>query len=317
LNADIFASWLRIQGHRVVHTTSTYWYEAGSHVYQAFPYHWIIQPSEEELTDFLKQHRAIALRYSAPVEVPFGFISYHAVYEEPSYEMEYLDRRSRQNVRKGLANCQIEQISLERMAEEGWDLEMDTASRQGRRPSMTKEVWRQRYLAAGELPGFEAWAALVDGQLAATLLSFQMEDCCELISQQCHRDYLRARINNALTFRVTQTMINRPTIRSIFYTLQSLDAPSSVDDFKFRMGFTAKPVRQRVLFHPWLALFANRVTHGGVARLLRWDSGSTTLAKAEGMLRFYLEGRRTIDQQEWPECLANRKAEILGSENSE
>jgi hypothetical protein len=311
MNADIFAEWLRRQGYRVVHTPSSYWYEVSPRVYQAFPYHWVIQPPEDELSRFLRKNRAIGLRYSTSVDRPMGCISYHAVYDQPSYTLDGLDRRSRQNIRSGLRNCRVEPISFERLAKDGWPLEKDTLDRQGRHVKLKEETWRQRCMAAADLPGFEAWGALVDSRLAASLLTFQMEDCCEMISQQCHRDYLRARVNNALSFVVTQTMVSRISIRSIFYALHSLDAPTSVDEFKFRMGYVAKPVRQRVVFHPWLAPALNRASHATVKQLLCWYRGHSTLAKAEGMLRFYLEGKRPLNEQNWPECLTHRKKELL------
>jgi len=311
MNADIFAEWFRRQGYRVVRTPSSYWYEVSPRVYQAFPYHWVMQPPEDELSRFLRQNRAIGLRYSTSVDRPLGCISYHAVYDQPSYTLDGLDRRSRQNIRSGLKNCRVELISFERLAKDGWSLEKDTLDRQGRHVNLKEETWRQRCMAAADLPGFEAWGALVDGRLAASLLTFQMEDCCEMISQQCHRDYLRERVNNALSFVVTQTMVSRTNIRSIFYALHSLDAPASVDEFKFRMGYTTKPVRQRVVFHPWLALFFNRASHATVKQLLRRYPGHPTLAKAEGMLRFYLEGKRPLNEQNWPECLNHRKKELL------
>jgi hypothetical protein len=312
MNAEIFAEWLRRQGHSVVRTTSSYWYEASPRVYQAFPYHWVIQPTEEELSSLLDQKRAIALRYSTPVDSPLGCISYHAIFDEPSYTLDGLDRRSRQNIRKGLKNCRVEPVSLERLAEEGWLLEMDTTSRQERQATISEEIWSRRYMAAADLPGFEAWGALVDDRLVASLLTFQMEDCCEMISQQCHRDYLNARVNNALSFVVTQEMINRDGIQSAFYTLQSLDAPPSVDEFKFRMGYKAKAVRQRVVFHPWLEPFINNFIHATVARFLRRYPGNRTLAKAEGMLRFHLQGKRRIKEQDLPECLVDRKIDLVG-----
>jgi hypothetical protein len=311
MNAEVFAEWLRRQGYRVVGTPSSYWYEVGPHVYQAFPYHWVIQPTEDELSQLLRQNRAIGLRYSTLVAKPTGCISYHAVYDQPSYTLDDLDRRTRQNVRLGLENCHIEPISFERLAKDGWLLEMDTLGRQGRRTKSSEETWRKRYMGAADLPGFEAWGALVEGRLVASLLTFQMEDCCEMISQQCHRDYMRARVNNALCFVVTQAMVSRTGIRSIFYALHSLDAPASVDEFKFRMGYVAKPVRQRVVFHPWLTPVFNRSSHAVVKQLLRWRPDHSTLPKLEGMLRFYLEGKRPLDEQNWPECLTHRKKELL------
>lgn len=316
MNAEIFAEWLRRQGYSVVRTTSSYWYEASPRVYQAFPYHWVIQPKEEELSSFIGQRRAIALRYSTPVDSPIGCISYHAIYDKPSYTLDGLDRRSRQNIRKGLKNCSVEPISFERLAEDGWLLEMDTASRQGRQVTISEEIWRRRYMEAADLPGFEAWGAIVDGRLVASLFTFQMEDCCEMISQQCHRDYLNARVNNALSFVVTQAMINRTGIRSVFYTLQSLDAPASVDRFKFRMGYTAKPVRQRVVFHSLLAPVFNKATYAVVKLMFRCKPNNSSLAKMEGMLRFYLEGKCPPTEQDWPPCLVDRKIGLVEALNS-
>jgi hypothetical protein len=171
------------------------------------------------------------------------------------------------------------------------------------RGSHSQSDWERRCLAAADLPGFEAWGALVDGQLAASLLTFQMEDWCEMLYQQCHREHLNDRVNNALTYVVTQTMLQRPGIQAVFYALHSLDAPASVDEFKFRMGFRARPVRQRVVFHPWLEPLASGQLHGVANRLLQRDPSSAFYAKAEGMMRFYLQGKRPLNEQALPECL--------------
>ena len=85
MTAEVFAEWLRRQGHRVVRTASSYWYDVSPRVFQAFPYHWIIEPSEEELGRLLRENNAIALRYSAPVSAPQGKVSYHVVCEDPNY----------------------------------------------------------------------------------------------------------------------------------------------------------------------------------------------------------------------------------------
>lgn len=303
MNAEIFAEWLRRQGHHVVRTASSYWFDQGPRVYQAFPYHLTVEPSEKELSVFLRRHRAIGLRYSAPVNAYLGTMSYHAVYEGATYELQDLDRRSRQNIRRGLSHCSVEPISFQRLAEEGWDLELDTLDRQGRRSNVTKKTWQKRCMTAADLPGFEAWGAIVEGRLGASLISFQMDDCCQLLFKQCARQYLSQRINNAMSFMVTQTMVKRPSVRSILYGLHSLDAPSSIDDFKFRMGYTAKPVRQRVVFHPFLSPLFSRGFHLALKQLLKIRQGNATLTKCEGLLRFHLEGKRPLDEQHWPEIL--------------
>jgi hypothetical protein len=75
MNAEIFARWLRRQGHHVVRTPSSYWFDAGPRVFQAFPYHWIIQPSQKELRELMRRQGTVALRYSTPFAAPDGMVS--------------------------------------------------------------------------------------------------------------------------------------------------------------------------------------------------------------------------------------------------
>lgn len=305
MNAEIVGEWLRRQGYRVVLSRSSGWYAASPHVFQAFPFHWVIRPSREELAGVLGRH-AVGLRYSTPLDAPEGRLSYHMVRTRP-YGLEALERRTRQGVRKGLEQCRVERISLERLAEEGWALEADTWRRQGRKLATSPEVWRRHCLAAVDLAGFEAWGAIVDGRLASSLLAVRVGDCLELLSQQCLTAFLEAHVNNALAFTVTRDALNRPGIDLVFYTLQSLDAPSSVDVFKLRMGFVAVPVRQRVVFHPWLAPALRpmeSLVHACATRL----PGRTFLTKADGMFRFHREGLLPLAQQPCPEILLRSNA---------
>jgi hypothetical protein len=57
--------------------------------------------------------------------------------------------------------------------------------------------------------------------------------------------------------------------------------------------------------------FANQFTHGIVARLLARKPSSRMLAKTEGMLRFYLQGRLPLGEQPWPECLLEQKDSLM------
>jgi hypothetical protein len=313
MTPEIFAEWLVRQGYRVMRTPSSYWFNQGPRVYQAFPYHWVIEPSRDEVLDFLRRYKAVGLRYSTPLEQTTGAISYHAVYDKPTYGLEQLSKWSRKNVRRGLKNCRVEPISFEQLAEEGWRLQLDTLARQGRQLHVDKLTWCKRCWSAADLPGFEAWGAFAGDQLAASVITFQMEDCVYMLYQQCLREYLEAHVNNALSFMVTQTMLGRLGISLILYGLHSLDAPASIDEFKFRMGYTARPVRQRVVFHPMFAPLVNRASHGILKQLRRWRPGNPTLAKMEGMMRFYLEGNYPLDRQIWPAVLkAGRPVEVDG-----
>jgi hypothetical protein len=165
------------------------------------------------------------------------------------------------------------------------------------------------------LPGFEAWGAPHEGELVASFLAFTCDDCFTLPHEQSATAHMEHRINNGIFYAVTHAALERSNISSVFFGVESLDAPSTVDEFKFRMGFTAKPVRQRVAFHPHLAGLADSSTcYLVVKRLLRRRPQSVTLAKGEGMLRFCREGRRALTEQAWPPSLAERRSELLASQ---
>ncbi|MGO8734229.1 MAG: hypothetical protein ACLQVM_15760 [Terriglobia bacterium] len=314
MTPDVFAEWLRCQGQQVVRTASTYWHGQGPRVFQAFPYHWIVRPSEEELRSFLREHGIIAARYSTALDAPLGCLSYHGVYEKPTYDFEDLDESARRNVRRGLRNCAVEQLPFALLGREGWALQQDTLERQGRHVRLSREDWRRRCESAAALPGFEAWGALVEGALAASVITFQMDDCCYILYPQSRREFLTARVNHALSFVVTKTMRDRTGVRTIFYGLHSLDAPASTDEFKLRMGYTAKPVRQRVVFHPQWAPVFNPVTHAVLKFMKRLRPGSPMLSKAEGMVRFYLQGKRPAEQQQMPEPLRSLALDVTDPE---
>jgi hypothetical protein len=310
MNAEFCVEWLRRQGYRVVRTPSSYWFELGPHCFQAFPFHWLIQPHEGELRKLLLKHKAVALRYSTPVGARQGKMSYHVVCDGPEFELAELPRRARQNVRRGLKFVRVEPISLQRLADEGWNLRCETLARQGRSTAECEDWWRDLCESAADLPGFEAWGALDSHDcLVSSFLTFTCGEWYCLPYQQSASSRLGKRVNNALFYAVTHAVLQRPEISRVFLGLQSLDAPASVDVFKFRMGYTARPVRQRVVFNPLLAPFLNRVSHAAVTRLCGRRPGPA-LAKAEGMLRFYREGKRPLEKQDWPMCLDHRKHEL-------
>lgn len=305
MNEEIFAEWMRRQGHRVFHTASSYWYDAGPRVLQAFPYHWLITPDEQEIRDLMLGHGIVALRYSTPLDFQNGMVSYHVTLRKP-YELEMLRSQARNGVRRGLDHFKVQQISFERLATEGWVLQQDTLARQDRLRSMTQKEWERICRSAADLPSFEAWAAISNDELAGAVIICRIADVFNVPYAMSHSRFLADHVNNAVFFSVSREILGRDGVSEIFFTVQSLDAPANVDEFKFRMGFEPRAVRQRVDFHPFLNPFATPTIHTLTRKLLQRDPSNPQLAKAEGMLRFHVEGKRRIVEQAWPECLTTQ-----------
>ena len=192
-------------------------------------------------------------------------------------------------------------------------MQSDTLLRHSREDAQDRAVWEKLILSAIGLEGFEAWGAIHEGVLVASALCFIMDATCSILYQQSRTEHLSNNINNVLAYEITHNMINRSDIHQVFYGLHSLDAPPSVDAFKFRMGYEAKPLRQRILIRPPFSAFINQASHSVLKTIQKIFPHLPLLNKAEGMIRFYLEGKRPLEDQDWPEGLQDKKQQILGS----
>lgn len=308
MNAENFAEWQRQQGHQVVRTQSSYWCEAGPRVFQAFPYHWLISPSQQELDHLLQHNKILAIRYSTPIDAPEGKVSYHLV-RSGAYNLEDLHGKTRKYVAQGLSNLTIKSVPFSMMAEQGWGLQHDTLQRQNRTNSMQQTEWVNLCVAAENIPGFEAWGAFAQGEMAAGLITVHIDDTYHLLYLMSHSQYLSLHVNHTLYYAVTNQFLAREGIKLVFSTLESLDAAQDIDTFKFRLAYQPKPVRQRVVFHPILRPFASKTARRLLNRLLKLNTNNPLLSKANGMLRFYVDGKLPINQQEIPACLGKTQFE--------
>jgi hypothetical protein len=90
-----FVKWLLEQGHHVVQTESTCWYDIGPRIYQAFPYHQLVNPSRAELLQLFRNEKAIGLRYSTLVSEKYGKLSYHVINTNKDYSLDHLSKKAR------------------------------------------------------------------------------------------------------------------------------------------------------------------------------------------------------------------------------
>jgi len=307
MNADIFSEWLRRQGHKVYRTESTYWYNAGPRVLQAFPYHWLINPGKKELRSLMLNNGILALRYSSPYDSDEGKLSYHIV-QNNCYDISTLNSKARNGVRRGLECFRIENISFVRLAKEGWYLQEDTLIRQNRQKSMNKQQWERLCLAAQDLPGFEVFAAFSGKELAAAVIACRIDNIFNIPFAMSHCSFLRNHVNNALFFTLCCDLLKRENVSGVFFTVQSLDAPANVDEFKIRMGFEPKMVRQNIAVHPFIRPLITKPVHYLTNKIYKRYPSSNFLAKTEGLIRFYLEGNRPDSEQSLPVFLKDERS---------
>lgn len=291
MDSAAYASFLQAIGHRVVPTRSAYWYDANRFFFLSAPPHRVYQPTEDELRLVLRRVPCLGLRFAAPLQGS-GKLSYQIVCDNRAYGLDALSANVRSKVRRGLRRCEVGEAPFAVIAVDGRRAHEETLARQGRDAGLPGNDWDRFWTAAAVTPGIEGWGAWSAGALAAFLVTVTFEDSVEfLLARSCSSE-LAAYPNNALIYRVAEEMLVHRGIREITFGLESLEPVGPLDQFKFSMGFTRRPLRQRVVFHPALRAL---LRHAPVRLLFRrWIDRHGVKGvfwrKAAGLLRFAEEG---------------------------
>ena len=219
--------------------------------------------------------------------------------DDRAYDLESLSGNSRSKVRRGLKECQVRRLDPAFVRAHGRTANEDTL----RRIRFARDVydWDQFWDAVTATPDVEVWGALREQKLLAYLVAVLVEGCAELPIARSTDDGLRHYPNNALLFTVARDLLRRPDIERIFFGLESVEHVGGVDTFKESMGFTRRPIRQRIVFHPLAEPIARARVTARIARALaRRPSAGVFWRKLEGLLVF----NGTLEARPGPEPTA-------------
>ena len=292
MDSASYAEFLRAIGHDVVPTASAFWYDASRFFYLSAPPHRVYNPTADELRVVMRQRRCLGVRFAAPLQGR-GKLSYQIVCDTRSYGLEARSANVRSKVRRGLKRCTVSPVPCEVVATAGRRAHADTLARQGRQGVLADKSWERFWAAAAVTPGVEVWGAWSAADvLAAFLVTVTFDDSVEFLLARSCSDELQAYPNNALLFHVTEEMLVRRRMPEITFGLESLEPVGPLDQFKFSMGFSARPLRQRIVFHPLLRALLRQAPLRALFR--RWSERRGAEAvfwrKAAGVLRFAEEG---------------------------
>ena len=291
MDAAAYAKFLEALGHKVVATSSAYWYDANRFFFLSAPPHLEYQPSAAEVREVFRQRRCLGVRFATPL-ASHGKLSFQIVCDNRAYGLEALSGNVRSKVRRGLKRCTVAPVDFSVIATAGRKAHADTLARQDRESGLDGERWDRFWQAAAATPGFEGWAAWTGENLAAFLVSVNVGDSVEFMVARSCSDDLGAYPNNALIYTVTEEMLVRRGVREITFGLEALEPVEALDQFKFGMGFRARPIRQRIVFRPWLASVLRLSSVRAMVRhyCVRHAQEAVFWRKAEGLLRFAEEG---------------------------
>ena len=281
-----FVNFLREMGHKVRKVGDAWWYNVQPHVYLNFPFHLPVNPHTFSLNKVLGRDGLIARFTCLP---QLGRSSYKLICDHTNYDFVSLSPRTRTATRRGLECCIVKPISFRDLQKSGLRLNRETLRRQGRTtPRGFEEYWRKYYTAAERAEGAEAWGAIINGDLAAYLIAFQLGECSNIFIVRSALKYLKCYPNNALLFKYVQYSLQRPVVREVSYGLESVQVGmESLDHFKLKMGFRKVPIGQRVEFAPWVSLCVSNSVSLRIIRCLAAKFKGEMFGKIVGMLDWY------------------------------
>jgi hypothetical protein len=282
----------------VIRGESCYWYDQTPRFCLAFPHSQPVSPGRSELRRVFRATRCLGVRFVAPPDSS-GRASYALMLDDRAYDLDSLSANSRSKVRRGLKQCEIRRVDPSFVRVHGQVANNDTLRRTG----FARDIydWNRYWDAAAATPEVEVWGALRQNRLLAYLVAVPVEGCADILVARSADDGLRYYPNNAVLFTAARNLIQRPGIERILFGLEPLEAVAGVDSFKESMGFTRRPIRQRIVFHPFAAPIARARATARIARALaRRRSAGIFWRKLEGLLTF----QGTLDARSGPERMA-------------
>jgi hypothetical protein len=284
---DVMGEFFERLGHKIVRSANGTWYDVQPNVMFSYPYYKLISPSEDELRALVEERKLFAIRFPTSID-KFGFISNRVINTNKNYDFSSMHQKARNQTRRAMENCKVEQIEFDYLRIHGLALNEDTAKRQGRESQYAYEEYWQKYcMAAKAVDGVSAWGAFVDDRLAAFLIAVEADDWVEWIVNHSSTELRNRYPNNALAFVAAQYYFQKKNCNGICYGLGSLEATPELDHFKERMGWVLDPIKQRIVFSKKIGLVTNIAQEPVLKLLSVIFPKSYKVRKTSAMIRYY------------------------------
>jgi hypothetical protein len=292
VNIDNHIKFRELSGERVYKAGKTYWFEARSRVYNAFPSHVNYKLNEEEINSIFKNTSALFVRYPCDLK-SLGVKSYRIICNDKNYSINSLSSNTRSKVRRGLKNFSVKNININinSIQNRSIDIIKSTLKRQNRNISSSLESdWATRCKAISNVEGVEVWGAYsnFDGILAAFVVVYQIDNCIYPSIIRSDQKYLKKYCNNVLIFSILENYLKRPDVDLVNYGLEPIRRDmDGLDSFKKNMGFKKQLINQNIIPSPKLKPMLNIFSKWIVKVLVHFNPKNDFYKKAEGIFHYY------------------------------
>lgn len=245
-------------GKKIIKTESCYWLKLYSaNVYLSWPPDFIYSVKRSTINALLSQHPFSAFTLTNERRGAEGYVWC----AKSPYDLSSLQKKARNQTRRGLENCEIRKVDWNSLAKEGPRINKSSVIRQKRKGFynpifLGEQAWFADCMCCSKFNDITAWGAYVGKHLVAYLTVQVFDDgCARIRSHASDSDFLRFNPNNALIFAVTKHLLSKNNTNCVTYGAKSDDP--HLEHFKGNMRFFKKKHYSHTFFLP--SYFLHRI----------------------------------------------------------
>lgn len=262
-------------------SSGSIWTQTAKRAYTRLPIFPAPPPSATDLRELWKAGALVVDYITEPTaSAPANATLY---LRERPYSFEELPSSMRRNLRRGLAELELRDISQDDIFELGLTSYSDTRARNGLSDG-TAAAFR-RHLDSVRLPETRFVGAWHDGKVVAYLRVNRVADYIEM-QPYSSNEGLPLRPNDTLIYSALAEYLADDSVRVVSYGLSSVQLDETDDGlhrFKLKVGFHPTPIRREFVPNPRWALLV-RPARLGIGLVRKALPGNVLLRKAEGAL---------------------------------
>ncbi len=252
-------------------------------------------PSPRDLRALFWRSGCLVASYVLPTDDAHPANSLLYVCQDRGYRLEGLSSPARRDARRALRAFRCEFLDPDVLLARGARAYCDTRARVGLSDG-TEQHFRGRIASLIAGSGHRFVGAWRGGELAAFMYLQMVDDWVEIAAYAAN-EHLRCCPNNGLVHFVLDYCLAQGHFREVVYGLSSIQEVgrgTSLDYFKKKVGFEARPVHRAFAFHPLARPLINPLTNWAVRRCLRFFPRSRILRKASGLLANSVEKKSAV-----------------------
>lgn len=289
-----YAAQLRNSGATIIPGSErTFWLEAERFGLIRMPTFDTTPPQADELRQVFKLGKVGVVSYLLEPTDRLPANAFLYLCRDREYRLEKLPSAFRRNVRRGLDELKIVEVTGQQLLDHGLAAYADTRTRVGLSDG-TAACFQKRFSARLRCPNHIFLGAWKDGALAGFLSITQVERWAEIEGCFSMNAHLPARPNDALMYSALSKYLTNGECDLVSYGLSSVqlsDGESGLHTFKTKVGFEAKPVHRAFVPHPFLRPLINHAGLRGISGLLQLYPHNRRLLKIQGMVTNMLAHR--------------------------